>query len=874
MNFITKKIKKMRVTQDILQILSAPSRSAEEIKTIKIEKINFDEQIANKNERNTRYASILMIVLSILSFIQMIINNSLFLKIYDLAFSMLALFLFLCSSFSNYNIRLLIKRKETGEKKFFKFITGDIKNIFKCILPLFVFVLFFSQEASANPLDNIEKWFQNPSSNDTTGQIFQLVNAQSPFFNSIAVFASFVFATAVIGWCFYIIPLMLKAAEEGSFTKNIFGSVGLVRLCLMACFLFPIPSAGSAGVLLAFETLKVSNNLANSVWNPYFDSTLTPPKDSTSTGISEVSPNFNSVDLAKNILKAELCYNVISQEDKENLSYYNINQPDLKGSKSTNSVNWSYGNCGNFSYSINEKPITIENKWNDGNINLTSAMSTYNQARINAMSSLISKIRNSEQFKNMANFTLPIGIVQKKISSYPSNISGALSAYALQYDNDMKKASVQLNNTVNQAYYNKAKSDNEEYGWLLMFYHSSILANAQSISNQMIQKTLVASNLSNNEVLFSYSAPLKAAENQLNDELKKEAMKSSMMDGADLADSANTSDSYWTQKLIAPLSHKMAETLGEMASTDQTDPLSTIRNEGQYLFDAFDVGFSGGVAGAVVLGNFASEKLGGASVLNFLSPYLFIILAGLWISAFIHAFVMPMTMTIMGTFILIAWLKTIVEFVICQPVLWFKYANMSGEKIIDRPHESGLDLLIGTLLFPTLTVLSFEAVNIVLPIVMNYINLTFVNSFIAQQGNSVSGLITDAAMILMLSSIQLASFVACMHIVRDVPSDVIKRFNGWIATAGDVQHNTGNVIANVESKSKETAGDIRHTLQNQNRSANPGKKVNPNQNNQNSEMLQQQKMPNKSVGKNESKNSEEKKTENNDDKDGTTQQSK
>ncbi|MCZ7861935.1 DotA/TraY family protein, partial [Agrobacterium salinitolerans] len=196
--------------------------------------------------------------------------------------------------------------------------------------------------------------------------------------------------------------------------------------------------------------------------------------------------------------------------------------------------------------------------------------------------------------------------------------------------------------------------------------------------------------------------------------------------------------------------------------------------------------------------------IGGAfqGVVDYLSHWFSWLLMIMIIVGLMHSFVLPMLPMIMIFTMGVSWLVMFLEGAVAG-VLWaFIFIRMDGQEFFDQKQSPGVGLLFNLLLRPALGMLAFCGMLLLLPALLNALNLVWKTAFSLQTGNhgtiSLVFIWQWVAQIVMFCWMQ---WTLTLRITSLIPT-IADRVGHWMGVSstsgyGDSQETTANVGAMI-----------------------------------------------------------------------------
>jgi len=414
------------------------------------------------------------------------------------------------------------------------------------------------------------------------------------------------------------------------------------------------------------------------------------------------------------------------------------------GSNSTTQV-WDYGPCGSFSMVV---PVNPDNEtWTERasqavgllDDTLTDRLDQFAVRRNEATKELVEKVRGSinyvklgEYFSTKSYNDIPSYDLARELERegiIPAQAGIVMAQAAEVWNQRIAEAAAGVYADMSDGVKEKVKERIETYGFMA----------AGSYERELSKISGTTSTLANATPVLTQPNPGAAYE-----EAYAAAMQAvSSVRGLDnraLLNSGNATAGDGAGVIDAVLSSMFPSQMAMMKSERRYDPVGDMIQFGHTILTSVTAGFmvlaalSGGATAAntSLTALVGSGAVGGAVLflVDLLTPLLGVIV----IIGVVHAYVLPMLPMIMVFIMGLSWLVMFLEAAIAS-VLWaFAFVRMDGQEFFDRNQSPGVALIFNLFLRPALGMLAFIGSLLLLPEILNALNILWDQSYDAQVG--------------------------------------------------------------------------------------------------------------------------------------------
>lgn len=660
------------------------------------------------------------------------------------------------------------------------------------------------------------------------GQIVNAQNVNSPFADAFAVLTASLAFLGSMFLSYHVVAGIVQSAYSGKVLGERWHQIWApLRVVFGFGLMIPIGSGfSSIHYVLRDGIATASINMANATIMAY----LAGATNQAVSGTSAKIVAMNGSNYANAFFDKLVCAGVI-QEDKSaffsSLAYKaampdNANEGTYvdKDNNSTHGYKWNFGECGTLTLlDITTDKIDkgyFNSGSNDGvfsSANAENYLSEFNGKRYQATEKLYQSIKTA----------FPYSKLGAEIDQHYDSVDGSTSAMIKQMREDgvvaggvqanMNAAANQWNTDVSTSVTNmfgkmvtdtKAGSDKmlPTYGFMVAgSYERSLSALSgftSSIANQDIASSGTDFDKKTSErVAFAKSVVSSSniVDNQGN------GATSTGDDGSDAV-----------TKVMRSIFPNIIDMKTQKISSDPVGDMILFGNNllaiASYaiialgLVKAVAAGASGSWIGKIA--DFATGGIVGAaisSLVDYLSTWVSWMLMIMVAVGLLHSFVLPMLPMIMIFTMGVSWLIMFLEASIAG-VLWaFVFIRMDGNEFFDHKQSPGVGLLFNLFLRPTLGMLAFTGGIVLLPALLNALNMIWLTTFYLQSGNHGWGMV---AMWQWLASIVMFAWMQwnlTLRITSLIPT-ITDRVGAWMGInasgyqdGSETERHTGAMIA-------------------------------------------------------------------------------
>jgi conjugal transfer/type IV secretion protein DotA/TraY len=657
--------------------------------------------------------------------------------------------------------------------------------------------------------------FGTEGSGCTLADIPTAAVSNTPYANAFAVLTA---ALAFIGSLFlayHVLSGIVSTAYTGKVLGERWHQIWApLRVVFGFGLLIPVGGGFSSVHYILRDVVGLAAvNLGNGVIKTYIATAFDPNSSYNRSKIYTLSGD----DVVNKFFMMEVCAGVI---DNMASSWFTVfpykakgDSPDASApqmvTEGSSGYTWDYGSCG----SINLPMASA--KASDGVFSTPEVqqyISQFNEKRAAATDALKESLqgtkvtdykklgeiidRNSDSITSSSD---AFNRALRESTTISPGIQDKLDAAAAKWDEEVSKAATNIFDEAAKGSRAGALNSIQEKGFLMAGAYERSLSAVSSFVSGIANTTvsLTRKNLDDDveaKVRFAIAAvnSTKANDN---------------VNGGDLSASASTDTMSKVLKAILPAnlenmfySQPSADPVGDMimfgnnmltASVYIILFLVTLKTGGVLASIA---GFLVGGPGAAAAAGVTSAVLG--SVVSAITPWIAPVLVTMILAGLMHSFVIPMIPFIMVLMMGVSWLLMFLEGMIAA-VLWaFIFIRMDGHEFADQKQSPGVALLFNLLLRPALGMLAFAGMILLLPTLLNALNIMWNTAFTLQTGShawSLTWLYQIAAQMVIFCWIQ---WTITMRMASLIPS-IADRVGHWMGMSSTNGYNEGGETASI-----------------------------------------------------------------------------
>lgn len=581
--------------------------------------------------------------------------------------------------------------------------------------------------------------------------------AFATFSGSLAFFAALLVA-------FHVVVGIVSSAYSGKVLGEKYHQIWApLRVVLGFGMMIPIAGGFSAVHYLLRDVIgPIAVNLGNAPIVTYIDHLA-------QNGGSVRIAAGQGIQVVNDIYEREVCSAVwggiyenvgLYETAKSVFSYAQFPKPEGNQSHVTGSNTWDYGACGSLTYQF---PSREHPTGTDAAPDINEKIEVFHRKRTEAIAAIIRSVRQELEINTEAGGTgseigkyyaskaydqLPTAdnaelLIRENI--IPSSVGASMTTLAEEFNDAMSREAAAIYATADQAVKDSISKRIKQYGFMAAGSYERELSRMSGMANSLANDTPVRTQINVGE---HYAAPIAAAIIAIHQSRSLGASGSVASGTAQAADGLGPVD-YVFASLFPNMSFMLA---GE----ESDDPVGDMISLGHYLLvvsqTAFIIlavssltGIAGklGIVGVGALGGPGGLTAGAAaaaamSVLSSIGGALLSFLMGviliMTVVGVVHAYVLPIMPMIMVFVMGVSWLLLFLEAAIAG-ILWaFSFIRMDGQDFVDRNQSPGLTLLFNLLMRPALGMLAFIGGLILIPALLNALNIIWGQSYDAQVG--------------------------------------------------------------------------------------------------------------------------------------------
>jgi conjugal transfer/type IV secretion protein DotA/TraY len=667
----------------------------------------------------------------------------------------------------------------------------------------------YAQAAAAGPND-LDTSFRS----DLPGQVLTLLaggqgGIGTPWTHGLAMFSSWLMLAAAVMLAWHTIAGTAATAHAGKVLGDRWNLMWApTRVCIGIAFMTPaFPSGLNLGQELVVTVAAVGSNFATDQWTNFVQNTLVPSQQggtTSGTGLGIPSP-VGGIEVVRQVLRSEVCQQTYAVAPPTGGTMgYVFGQPLRPSAPPTGGVPngdnswqvWDYGVCGQVRIPLTASVPSTGLNLGSGS-QPDAATTTYVQARVSAISTLISAVRSRNFAQQMAQSQQP-GMGYS--STWPQNIVSTLAATGTAYDTAMMNAAGAYVSSERSASYQKLTADAQANGWPAMGAFYRTLAQASATVSDLASEppTFNAPNVGG---WLSYY-PGEVAQANIASLDKQWTLESQVpgISGADLAGPGDANSDILT-RIIGPASKAVTQAIINLGTTNNADPIQSLMGLGHFLIGAVETAIGTGFVVALATSNGIAAAAGGAAAFTWGSEWARLILSGMLFLGWTHAVVLPMLPFISVIWLFVGWVVLLIEALIAAPIYWLMWVRMDGQELIEGHQKPGLILIFNLLLRPILGVLAFESCYYALPLCMKALNTWFAPTFVGVQGGHFTGLFMALGGLAMLTYLQYQVVVRVSALIHQVPDRVTHWFGASPAGLAEEEHTSRTMAAVIGGSS-------------------------------------------------------------------------
>ncbi len=608
-------------------------------------------------------------------------------------------------------------------------------------------------------------------------------------------------ATGVTG--FQILASIVHAAQSGESTLTAdgayFGPWAITRFAIAFAALVPVASpTGLNGAQVAVsEVLQWSSDTATDLGATFVAEVLGVDElggeEKGPVGSFGVPPTVGGITLARQILESESCALVhgwhsssekpvdftdmplppvggsrnpdaqwLYQDSRGDL-YEDIEQQDRE-ERLSDSMYWQYpGQCGSLAL-----PAESED---------SEPLQTYRDARIIALSDLVSAVRESGLPVALAAGSVPNGGVWPTEPLIPQ-----LQTAAEEYDSAVtEEASTYLAEKQRAARIEIVESVREQ-GWTAI---GSLWRTLSAAHGEVAALAAEPPERTNPDSSDGWLSGKKLPEEWQNlaarlDAQWNEEGRVPMLTG-DLLTVPGDESSGIIAKILNPLTRPLAEVMLGFTETGDSDPLGSMMSLGHILTGGAEAGIGIGLAASIAANNTAASIAGldGAYqwAEGFVRPWIW------WAYGIgaVYAYLLPMLPYIAVVFAALTFFFAVIELAIALPIVCLLAVRLDGREFIHAVFRPGLILVANAVLRPIFTVGALMLSYYLLPVALGLVNSTFAAAFIGSQGGFTLGFGGILVGLTLMVWLQWQVVTRVLSAVHEIPDRLLRYWGGQAA---------------------------------------------------------------------------------------------
>lgn len=465
---------------------------------------------------------------------------------------------------------------------------------------------------------------------------------------------------------------------------------------------------------------------------------------------SKVKTTYGSK-LALEFLKKEICFNVVDQLNAATIGRYTPGAtPVVRPSgASSNTIwpltatakVWPYLNCGSITFNV------VTANGSEVFKGMDADLAKFNEIREEATTDLMKSVRDADFFdyEKIAKMLATNGGWNPESTSVEQladnliakgwmskSIAADLSKFGETWNDKVSAASAKVFETASVENGKELRNRIDKYGFMVAGSYERSLS---SISGMAVSLASSAATVQGHDLSSWYSERLDKALELLKSVQSKDyalALTSGIADPS--------GDDDWIPWLLSKVFGNNLSN-AYMGKTS-TDPVGDMMAFGHSLLNTASLAIIGMTGAALIAGGLSNGVQQAPSVaFYYLSSQIGWIVMTFIVVGFLYAFVMPMMPMIMVFVMGVTWLILFLEAAIAAVIWAFAFIRMDGSEFFDRNQAPGVTLLFNLILRPALGMLAYCGMLLLQPVLLNSLALIWSESFSAQTGGSLGGLV-------------------------------------------------------------------------------------------------------------------------------------